>query len=425
MASDNSDNSNESYDLISKEPEFISDVIQALLTAIMVTFSWYIFLSLYGWILSIPLLGIIITIGVFLLLLPYTLYQISRWLEIFGYKILSMKLGIPYMNYKSKCPFLKRKRLTFYCTAEQSNPYEIIFDPTFMKCHNESMWEECWAGRVPSIVGVFDYVPPKKQQTLAFTLAHMKEKAVESSFKMLEVVNNEELPLDVRLSAAYALAEMKEEKGIPTVLEMLGKYDTRHDHTIRAVIARYKEKAIPYLSEKLNEIESEIEKGVLVEILGKTQCKEAIPVLEKELKNEENGEYVKLQSIYSIQELGFKEGFDVLITYLENAGEEEHEAIKNVCMSNKLAMVPKLIELLNDPDISEEYYEKVGDILADIEAKTYDKIFSRIAEKEGAEEARRLAKILKDNTPEEEEFKPLHEILSMHLLEPTAGLSEN
>ncbi|MHA1974181.1 MAG: HEAT repeat domain-containing protein [Candidatus Hodarchaeales archaeon] len=419
MVSDNSDNSNKSHDLISKEPEFISDVVQAFLTAIMVIFSWYIFLSLYGWIMSIPLLGFLIVIGVFMLLLPYTLYQISRWLEIFGYKLLSMKLGIPYMNYKSKCPFLKRKRLTFYCTAEQSKPKEIIFDPTFMKCHNESMWEECWEGRVPSIIAVFDSVPPKLQQNLAFTLAHMKEKASESSFKMLETVNNEEYSLDVRLSAAYALAEMKEDKGIETVLEMLGKHDRRHDQTIRAVISRYRDRAIPYVREKLARTESEVEKGVLIEILGKTQSKEAIPVIEEELKNEENDEYVKLQSIYSLQELGFKEGFEILIAYLENAGDEEHEAIKNVCMSNKLIMVPKLIELLNNPDISEKYYEKIGDILADIEAKTYDKIFSRIAEKEGIEESRRLAKILKDNTPEEEEFNPLHQVLSNHLLEPS------
>ena len=56
-------------------------------------------------------------------------------------------------------------------------------------------------------------------------------------------------------------------------------------------------------------------------------------------------------------------------------------------------------------------YAEIGDILAQIPASTYEKLFAKI---EDVELVKRLATILKDHTPEEEEFAPLHAVLQMY-----------
>jgi len=414
MASDMLDIPKQSSEPVMKEPEFTSDVINALISSIVALFAWLLFFYYYGLILSLELIGIIITFIFFMILLPYTLFQISRWFEIFAYKLLTFRSGMQYLNYKTKCPFLKRKRLTFYCTAEQIRPKEAVFDDTFLKCHKELMWQECWPNRVPSILQVFDTKLPKQKQQLIFILANMKGKAVQSKTKILEVLNKDEEDIESRLAAGYALAEMKEEQAILPLLSMLGKFDQRRDQTIRAILVRFQSLAIPYLAESLVNCESDNVCGSLIEILGKIKVPSTVPVLKDVLLKPEASEYIRLEVLYALKENATNEAYELLVQHLKNAGDEEHEIIRTITQSSR-KMILLLIELLSDPSISKEYYEKVGDILASLDASTYDKLFTNISQEEGAERARYLAGILKENTPEDEEFQTLHLILEKHM----------
>ena len=101
----------------------------------------------------------------------------------------------------------------------------------------------------------------------------------------------------------------------------------------------------------------------------------------------------------------------MLIKYLENAQEEEKSTIKDVLMTKKLITFPILIQLLNNVEISEDYYAEIGDILAQVQAPTYEKLFAKLEDKELVS---RLASILKEHTPDEEEFIPLHAVLDKY-----------
>ncbi len=417
MVSDVLDTPQQSFDPIVKGPKFTSDVINTLISSIMAFFAWLLFFSYYGLILSLELIGIVITFIVFMILLPYTLFQIGRWFEIFAYQLLTIRSGMQYLNYKTKCPFLKRKRLTFYCIAEQIRPKDAVFDDTFLKCHKASMWQECWSNRVPSILQVFDTKLPKQKQQLIFILANMKEKAAQSKTKMLEVLNNYEEDIESKLAAGYALAEMKEEKAILPLLTMLGKFDQRRDQTVRAILVRFQSSATPYLAEALVNCESENICGALIEVLGKIKDPSSVPVLKEVLSKPETSEYIRLEVLYALQENATNEAYEVLVHHLRNAGDEEHEVIRTITQSNK-KMVLLLIELLSDSSISKEYYEKVGDILASLDASAYDKLFTQISQEEGSERARYLARILKENTPEDMEFQPLHLVLQKYVTTP-------
>ena len=74
--------------------------------------------------------------------------------------------------------------------------------------------------------------------------------------------------------------------------------------------------------------------------------------------------------------------------------------------------MPILIELLTHEDISEEYYAEIGDTLAQVEAPSYSKLFSEL---EDEELVQKLAMILKEHTPEDEEFIQLHQVLDQHM----------
>ena len=88
------------------------------------------------------------------------------------------------------------------------------------------------------------------------------------------------------------------------------------------------------------------------------------------------------------------------------------EIIKDICLTKKSISVPILIELLTHEEISEEYYVEIGDTLAQVEAPSYDQLFTEL---EDEELVQKLASILKEHTPEEEEFLPLHEVLDRYI----------
>ena len=208
---------------------------------------------------------------------------------------------------------------------------------------------------------------------------------------------------------------MKEEQAIPPLLSMLGKYDQRRDQTIRAILVRFQTIAIPYLAEALSDCESESYCGTIIEILGKIKDPSSVPVLKDLLFKPETTEYVRLEIVYALQENNTDEAYEVLVQHLKDAGDEEHEVIRTLTQSNK-KMILSFIELLKDPSISKEYYEKVGDILASLDASIFDKLFAKISQEEGSERVRYLAGILKENTPEEAEFQPLHTVLQKYLV---------
>jgi HEAT repeat protein len=420
------------------EPRFFPDLLSVLLYLIVTIILWAIFFRFFDSVLSLGIFGLAIIFIAMFILMPYTIALFSRLFEVIAYQNASWRTGVPYMNYKTKCPFLKRKLLSFSCRAEQLAPFEVA---AFEKCHKKHMWEPCWPERLPSILEVFNdvhrYLPnfhkrlgiferlayrgmseeqkqAKYKQQLVLNVATMKEHALSAATTMYEVLVNETEALEIRITAGFALAEMKEESGITPLISMLGQFDQRSDQTIKAVIARYRDKALPHLIEAVKDCETDMKCGGLIELLGKIGHEDSVPTLEGFLTSDSSGEYTRLQTLYALQEINSEESFKILITYLENAPDEEHEIIKQACLSRKMTSFPLLIELLADREISEDYYSLIGDILAEVDAKTYDRFFTKFSEVKNQETVQRLAKILKENTPEEEEFQMLHQVLSKH-----------
>ena len=357
------------------------------------------------------LLGLVIIFVVMMIILPYTLTAITLWFNIWAYKILSWQTNLPYMNYRAKCIFLQRKRFTFSCLAEQIAPYE---KDKSERCHREELWKVCWPQRIPSILEAYDQVPDKRKQRLSTLLAAMKEYAAPAGPKMLVALNNTTLEPRTRIYAGLVLAVTKNEDGIEPLLNMLGNYETRTDKSIRAVISRYGETVIPHLINAIQDSEDDNMCGVLVDIMGRTEHPNIIPTIDNLLKNEATGEFTRLQAIYALQGLQSEEAYKVLLDNFEKASEDEQTQIKGVFLSNKPISLPLLIEVLPDREISEDFYSKIGDVLAEVDAKSYDRIFTSIRESKGIETSQRLARILKENTPEEEEFQKIRDVLNKH-----------
>ena len=396
-------------------PNFINDLLTLVGTSALVSIIWYLFFMFYGYILSLELIGMIILFVVMLLLLPYSMTLVGKWFEIWAYQSAAWKHSIPYMNYKKKCPFFQRKYLKFSCKAEQLAPFDI---PTFEKCHKDKLWEDCWVNRVPSIIEVFNSVPPKKQQELSFILGAMKDKATLASNKMNEVLSDAQVEMETRLAAGYALSEMKEESAIAPLISMLGQSNQRTEQTIRAIIARFKDLAIPYLIQAIQECDSDQGCGAILEIMGKIGSENFFPTIEAVLRNESSGEYSKLNAYYALQAIDTEEAYRIVINSLDYASEEDWLTAKQVCQEKKSKSFPLLINLLPNNEISQQFYERIGDILADVDSSTYKKLFQQLQKTEGIEKTQNLARTLKEHTPEEEDFHKLHLILNEFINPP-------
>jgi hypothetical protein len=393
-------------------PSFTEDLINTSLTIFVVIVLWYAFLTIvYPFLFfTLDLIGLIAGMLIMLFLLPYSTSKGSLFLSVIAYQLASRNTGIPYMNPKHKCPYLERKWLTFSCRAEQLSKFDL---PAFTKCHNKEMWLLCWPDRVPSILEVFDSVPQRRQQQLGFLLASMKEQARSANLKMIEVLTDTSFKMDIRLSAGYALAEMKEESGILPLLEMVGTgEDVRQEQTIQAILTRYQALAVPHLIDALETCENGSRCGGYAVILGKIGDESSIPTLQEMLTKETSGEYLRLQSIYALIEIETVSSYKALIAILEHADEDEKEIIKDSCLSKNLIAFPILIELLTHDELSEDYYAEIGDTLAQAQAPTYDTLFTEL---EDEELVTKLASILKEHTPEDEEFLPLHEVLDQYI----------
>ncbi|MFW9903462.1 MAG: hypothetical protein ACFFFH_03955 [Candidatus Thorarchaeota archaeon] len=404
-------------------PSFTSDLMNAIFMTVFTVILWILFFQYYGVLGAIIPLFLGVSAGtlvatILLFFLSYSL--VVRWFEIVAYQIASWRTNVPYMNYRTKCPFLIRKLLTFSCKAEQIAPFELAI---FEKCHKQPMWEACWPDRIPSILVKYDEAPANIKQQFAFILAAMKGIASPAGDKMYEALTNDTLEVEARVAAGYALEEMKDERGIKSLIGMMGEFDQRTEQMVRAILGRYQEMAIPHLIEAIHNCDNDIKCGGFVEILGKTKQDSVIPTLKDLLVDESTGEYTKLQTIYALQTISSEESFKILISHLEMASEEEQAVIKEACLSRGMVSFPVLIDLLSNRDISEEYYARIGDVLAEVDASTYDKFFTKIGELQGSETVQRLASILKENTPEEEEFLKIHEILSKHLSSPKPSTS--
>ncbi|MHA2226370.1 MAG: HEAT repeat domain-containing protein [Candidatus Hodarchaeales archaeon] len=417
---------------ITTPPNFFADFLNVLFTAIITFILWSFFFAFYDdlmlWFpLPIPIFRLSIgTIVAAFFLFLYTVSFVGRLLEVSAYKLASWQVGVPYMNYRTKCRFIQRKRLTFTCRAEQIAPFKTEI---FEKCHKEHMWEACWTDRVPSILEVFDTVPVKEKRKLAILLAEMKDFARLASTKMYETLINDSLDIETRIWAGFPLAEMKDERGIEPLVALIGQYEqpigqksslersvtVAPDQLLVSLMVRYGEITLPYLERAIQSSESNSRIGSLVEILGKIKHESSIPLLSGLLSSETTEEYVKLQTVYALQEIGTEESFKVIISYLENAPEEEHDLIKQACMSRIMISFPILIDLLANPETSEEYYTRIGDILADLDAGTYNRFFKKLLESQETEAVKRLLTILKENTPEEEEYLKIHKVLDKHL----------
>lgn len=394
-----------------EEVTFFSDLTNVFIRSIFIIFLWYFFFSYYPLIMSFGLLGLVIIFVVMMIILPYTLTAVTLWFNIWAYKILSWQTNLPYMNYRSKCIFLQRKRFTFSCLAEQIAPYE---KDKIERCHREELWKVCWPQRIPSILEAYDQVPDKRKQRLSTLLVTMKEYAAPAGPKMLVALNNTTLEPTTRIYAGLVLAVTKNEDGIEPLLNMLGNYETRTDKLIRAVLSRYGETVIPHLINAIQNSEDDNMCGVLVDIMGRTEHPNIIPTIDNLLNNEATGEYTRLQAIYALQGLQSEEAYKVILDNFEKASEDEQSQIKGVFLSNKPISLPLLIEVLPDREISEDFYSKIGDVLAEVDAKSYDRIFTSIRESKGIETSQRLARILKENTPEEEEFQKIRDVLNKH-----------
>jgi hypothetical protein len=190
-------------------PDFTSDFVRASMTMIIAIIVWVAFFTfVYPFLYySFPIIGLFAAAVIIMFLLSYTFSIFSNFLGVLAYQLVSMQTGLQYMNYSTKCPYLQRKWLSFTCRAEQLSEFDV---PAYRKCHKESMWLECWPERISSILQVYDSVPPKQQQGLAYILANMKELGRPASDKMVEVLKNETNDVQVRLAAGYALSQMKE-----------------------------------------------------------------------------------------------------------------------------------------------------------------------------------------------------------------------
>jgi len=394
-----------------EEVTFFSDLTNAFIRSIFIIFLWYFFFSYYPLIMAFGLLGLVIIFVVMMIILPYTLTAITLWFNIWAYKILSWQTNLPYMNYRAKCIFLQRKRFTFSCLAEQIAPYE---KDKIERCHREELWKACWPQRIPSILEAYDQVLDKRKQRLLTLLAAMNEYAAPAGPKMLVALNNTTLEPRTRIYAGLVLAVTKNEDGIEPLLNMLGNYETRTDKSIIAVLSRYGETVIPHLINAIKDSEDDNMCGVLVDIMGRTEHPNIIPTLDNLLKNEATGEFTRLQVIYALQGLQSEEAYKVLLDNFEKAPEDEQSQIKGVFLSNKPISLPLLIELLPDREISEDFYVQIGDVLAEVDAQTYNRLFTSIRESKGLETSQRLARILKENTPEEEEFQKIRDVLNKH-----------
>lgn len=399
-------------------PSLLSDLMNAVFSTMFTIILWVLFFQYYEVLGGlIPLfLGVSLgTLAGTILLFFFSYSLVIRWFEIIAYQLASWRTNVPYMNYRTKCPFLVRKRFTFSCRAEQIAPFELNI---FEKCHKKPMWEACWPERIPSILEKYDEAPANVKQQYAFILAAMKEYASPAGDKMYETLTNDALEVEARVAAGYALEEMKNESGIEPLIAMVGQFDQRTDQMIRSILGRYKEMVIPYLVDAIQNCENDIQCGGFVEILGKTKQDSVIPTLKNLLSDNTTGDITKLQTMYALQEISSEESFKLLITHLEKAPEEEQAVIKEACLTRGLVSFPILIDLLSNREIPEDYYARVGDILAEVDASTYDRFFTKIGELQGTDTVQRLATILKENTPEEEEFLRLHEVLSKHLSSP-------
>ena len=406
-------------------PSFTTDLMNAIFSAMFTLILWILFFQYYGVLGGlIPLfLGVSVGTLVGTIILFYFSYSlVVRWFEIAAYQMASWRTNVPYMNYRAKCPFFIRRRLTFSCRAEQIAPFEVEI---FEKCHKQSMWEACWPERIPSILEKYDEAPANVKQQYAFILAAMKDIASPAGDIMYEALTNDSLDIEARLAAGYALEEMRNESGIKPLIKMVGQFDQRTDQMIRAILGRYREMAIPYLIDEIQSCENDTLCGGFVELLGKTKEDSVIPVLKDLLTDDSTGEYTRLQTIYALQEISSEESYKLLISHLENAPEEEQVVIKDVCLSRGMISFPILIDLLSNREISEDYYALVGDILAEVDASIYDKFFTKLTESQGVETTQRLASILKENTPEEEEYLKLHAVLSKHLSSPPSPMSSS
>ena len=195
-------------------PSFSTDLMNAIISAMFTFFLWVLFFQYYGVLGGlIPLfLGVSVGTLVGTIILFYFSYSlVVRWFEIAAYQLASWRKNVPYMNYRTKCPFLVRKWFTFSCRAEQIAPFDL---EVFEKCHKEPMWKACWPERVPSILEKYDEAPANVKQQYAFILALMKESASSAGEKMHEALTNDSLDIEARVSAGYALEEMKNESGI-------------------------------------------------------------------------------------------------------------------------------------------------------------------------------------------------------------------
>jgi len=287
------------------------------------------------------------------------------------------------------------------------------------------MWEACWPERIPSILEKYDEAPANVKQQYAFILAAMKDIAFPAGDKMYQALTNDTLEIEARVAAGYALEEMKNESGIKPLIAMVGQFDQRTDKMIQAILGRYREMAIPHLIDTIQSCENDTLCGGFVELLGKTKQDSVIPALKNLLTDDSTGEYTRFQTIYALQEISSEESYKLLISHLKNAPEEEQAIVKDVCLSRGMISFPILIDLLSNREISEDYYALIGDILAEVDASTYDRFFTKLTELQGIETTRRLASILKENTPEEEEYLKLHAVLSKHLSSQTSPISSS
>jgi HEAT repeat protein len=398
--------------MIDEAPNFVNDLRESVISLVVVIAFWILFLGyVYPLLLALlDLIGLVVAFFAIMIILSYTFANSNRLIEILVYKRVSMNTNLPYMNYKTN---LERKRTTFSCKAEQIAPFEVEI---FEKCHKEPMWEACWPERIPSVIEKYEDASPTEKQRLSFILAKMKEKAAPASQSMYNSLLDEFQELEVRIAAGYVLAEIKDENGIKPLIEMVGENeDQRIDQTIRGVIARYGEMAIPYLIEEVQDCGTDLRCSSFVEIMGKVGDDNAVPTLENLLNKDSTGEYTRLKVLYALEDIGSELSFKSLITYLEKAPEEEIMIIKQTCLKNKLQGFPILINKLENKEISDEYYALIGDILAEVDARTYDHLFTKLRESNDQETIIKLAQILKNNTPEEEEYENLNQVLTKHI----------
>jgi hypothetical protein len=322
--------------LLAITPSFTTDLTKAITQLALGVISWIAFFFIV-WPFLMSLLGFLGYLpagGIMVILLLYTFAAGGLLLDAFAYQSAERKTGLPYMNYPTKCPFFYRRWLTFYCKAEQIEEFGLS---VFGKCHNEEMWLKCWPERVPSILNAFDMVDSKKQQQFVYLLASMKEYASAASPKMMELLTNDEGIFPLRLSAGYALSEMKEGSAIEPLISLLDKeIPPKQDVTIRAILSRFGVMALPQLSEALQNCESDMKAGGFVEIIGKIGDPSGIPILKETLLSPQSEEYTRLQALYSLQAIGTKEVYDFFIEILESAPEDEKSIIKDAILSQML-----------------------------------------------------------------------------------------